>query len=216
MSALPLSIAARGESLFVNKLADLEAVFDDAYSTVVWRRAPLLLPDAAFGRWHSRLGRVLRELDASECRAHAIAGLCDLPIDSPLACDLASLGDLFATLTGARTLGLRIDSTDARTCPRFHVDNVALRMLCTYRGPGTDWLDDVDINRHKLGAGAEGLSDDASGLYCARAAIRNAATYDVVLLKGEHWPGNEGFGAVHRSPAVPAGKTRLLVSWDAV
>ncbi|GAL13442.1 hypothetical protein JCM19233_4444 [Vibrio astriarenae] len=34
------------------------------------------------------------------------------------------------------------------------------------------------------------------------------------LLKGESWYNNENMGLVHRSPAVPDGECRLLLTMD--
>ena len=36
----------------------------------------------------------------------------------------------------------------------------------------------------------------------------------VALVKGERWVGNEGRGLIHRSPALPAGERRLLLTLD--
>jgi hypothetical protein len=90
-------------------------------------------------------------------------------------------------------------------------------LLCTYRGPATEWLDDVCADRSKLGGGAGRLSDEASGLIRDRARVGRAEPFDLVLLKGCAWPGNELQGAIHRSPAVPTEVTpRVLVAIDAL
>jgi hypothetical protein len=183
MTAVSKLAAARGQSLCVRQLAELETVFDAAFSVIVWQRSRPSISSDAFAPWFARHGRFIREIRASECRAHLIAGLCDLPPASALACDLASLGDLFATLMGAERSGLRVEVTGQRMCPRLHVDNVALRMT--------------------------------SGLLRPGRVVRQMQAFDVGLLTSARWPGNEGYGAIHPSPAVPPGETRILVSWDA-
>ena len=58
-------------------------------------------------------------------------------------------------------VGLRLEIIERAMCPRFHVDHVGIRMLCTYRGPGTEWLDDEAADRNFLGARGSGLRSEA-------------------------------------------------------
>ncbi len=62
--------------------------------------------------------------------------------------------------------------------------------------------------------GGGGLPDHESGLYSNANDIQKLSIGDVALLKGESWIGNEGVCLVHRSPAVPYGTNRLLVTLD--
>ena len=102
-------------------------------------------------------------------------------------------------------------------CPRFHTDRVGIRLLCTYRGAATEWLDDVQADRSKLGGASSRLSDEASGLMRDPAQVGHAEPFDLVLLKGCAWPGNELKGAIHRSPAVPTHTApRVLITIDAL
>ena len=94
-----------------------------------------------------------------------------------------------------------------------HVDRVGVRMLVTYSGPGTEWLADADVDRARLGEAGQDLPDDQNGVMRPGAVIRSVAPFAVTLLKGEAWPGAEGFGAVHRSPD-PGGAPRALLRVD--
>lgn len=132
-----------------------------------------------------------------------------------LRADIGRLIELYVDLMECPSVGLRLEVVDRAMCPRFHVNRVALRLLVTYRGPATEWLDDAAADRGKLGAG--GLPDAQSGLIRDPLAIGRARPFDVVLLKGCQWPGNEARGAIHRSPAVPIGAApRVLLALDAV
>lgn len=132
-----------------------------------------------------------------------------------LAADLAFLTALCVDLLDCDRVGLRVEITDSATCPRFHVDRTGLRLLCTYRGPGTEWLADEDADRSRLGAGADGRPDACSGLLRAGARIHTVPPRAVALLKGSAWPGNADRGAIHRSPAVPRGTgPRVLAALD--
>ncbi|WP_020209950.1 DUF1826 domain-containing protein [Gilvimarinus chinensis] len=126
------------------------------------------------------------------------------------------LADMLICLLGAKAVGLRLCVTGTATCPRFHVDKLGCRLITTYSGPATEWLDNADIDRSKLGPGAEGKADENSGLYTKYNCIHQLKHGDVALLKGELWPGNEGKGIVHRSPALKLTQRRLFVTMDAI
>ena len=133
---------------------------------------------------------------------------------SPLCEDLAGLVDMFCCLFERERVGLRLTELDSAMCPRFHVDNVACRMITTYVGVATEWLPNTIVDRSRLGQGNHGRADHQSGLYQQEDAIQRLSTGDVALLKGEGWDGNEGRGLVHRSPSVPAGARRLVLTLD--
>lgn len=129
--------------------------------------------------------------------------------------DVEYLAGLFRDLFEADTLGLRLRTLDKAMCPRFHVDRVPARMVCTYGGPGTEWLPEGAMNREKLGHGACGKPDEDSGLILDPAAIRAMPAFAIGLMKGELWEGNAGRGAVHRSPRLaPEQPRRLLLTLD--
>ena len=96
---------------------------------------------------------------------------------------------------------------------RFHVDRVGVRMLVTYTGPGTQWLPHEHVDRRWLGSAGQDRPDEENGLMKSGAEVQQVNPFDVVLLKGEAWPGAERFGAVHRSPD-PLGEPRVLLRVD--
>jgi hypothetical protein len=52
---------------------------------------------------------------------------------------------------------------------------------------------------------------------CDPTRVGRAEPFDLVLLKGCAWPGNEQRGAIHRSPMVPTEvRPRVLVTIDAL
>jgi hypothetical protein len=207
---LPPSVRA------VREVADLADICLEGVQIAVLPRAI----DPVIARWldtaasERALGRGLR----TAVRAGETIGLDDLPPGAgrdALASDLAFLATLCVDLLDCDRVGLRVEITASATCPRFHVDRTGLRLLCTYRGPGTEWLADEDADRSRLGAGAAGRPDACSGLLRSGARIRTVPPFAVVLLKGSAWPGNEARGAIHRSPAVPCGAgPRVLVALD--
>lgn len=128
--------------------------------------------------------------------------------------DITLITEMLICLFDCQHAGLRLRLLEGAMCPRFHTDKLICRMLCSYSTVGTQWLDNAQIDRRKLGHGSGGLDDQHCGLYSGSDAVRSATAGDVLLLKGEAWPGNQGQGVVHRSPAVPDGNKRLLLTLD--
>ncbi|MDD3327842.1 MAG: DUF1826 domain-containing protein [Zoogloea sp.] len=131
-----------------------------------------------------------------------------------LADDLRLLADMLGELLDAPAIGLRMEIVRRAMCPRLHVDRVGVRMLCTYRGLGTEWVEDASVDRRFLGAASGGRPDEVSGLLRPGHRIESVPLFAVALLKGSLWQGNGGRGIVHRSPAVGEGP-RVLVALDA-
>jgi hypothetical protein len=126
--------------------------------------------------------------------------------------DVAHLIDVFSHLFELEHVGLRLSVLDKAMCPKFHVDHVPCRLISTYGGIGTQWLEDVFVDRRKLGSGSDGLSDEVSGLIVADLeVISTMPTYAIGLFKGSKWEGNELHGAVHRSPKLPENAPRRLL-----
>ncbi|MFI3136436.1 MAG: DUF1826 domain-containing protein [Methylococcaceae bacterium] len=141
--------------------------------------------------------------------------LAHLPGHRAFCADIATLSALYADLFGLQGIGLRLRTLDKPMCPKFHVDSVTCRLVCTYGGIGTEWLADNDVNRTKLGMGSGGLSDAESGFLLREDAIQTMSAYAIGLLKGSAWEGNEQHGAVHRSPQVTSqSPRRLLLTLD--
>jgi hypothetical protein len=123
--------------------------------------------------------------------------------------DLRGLANLFFSVSGGRDVVLRLETTDDDGCRRFHVDRTHLRLLCTYRGPGTEWLTDTQVDRTAQTSGAPNE--------CI-IRFREPSRFEpfwVGILKGDAFPGNAGLGLVHRSPQIAgSGQTRVLFCLD--
>ena len=108
---------------------------------------------------------------------------------------------------------LSIQRTDG--CRKIHTDYVSLRLLCTYAGPGTEWVPNADLVRENLGR--TDVDVDAANRSVIRrgAVLRSCAPGELLLLKGEAYPGNSSWGAAHRSPPIEArGESRLVLKLD--
>lgn len=109
-----------------------------------------------------------------------------------LEADLALLSDWFCRAASVKGFAVRLETATERTCPRFHQDNVRLRLLTTYRGPGVEW-------RCSTGEGP----------------IASARTGAVVLMKGRGWPARDA-PLLHRSPKASPSRPRWILAIDAV
>lgn len=212
----PVARAVRSRT--VRALADWTELFDPQVAMVVWERPadPLATRFAGDVLARAKLEHLLEvevaDLDRSELvPADALAA--DPVGGQAFLADVRTLAQAFADLVGASRLGVRLLRLDAPMCPRFHTDFVGVRLLTTYCGPGTEWLDDADVDRSRLGHRSGGEPDERSGLLRPGAVVRQLPEGAVGLLKGEAWPGNAAHGVVHRSPAV-RGHKRIVFSLD--
>lgn len=212
------TVTARSSWRIAGSAAELEALFLDDVNVVLWRRAaPLEDPRRLAAAMLAAAGYAMScRVDGATLHGLPLLPLRDGSLRDALTTDLAETVELFATLTGAPVVGLRLASLASAMCPRFHVDRVALRLVCTGFGPGTEWVDDRHVERRWLGGRCPAERDPATGMLREGARIECAGVLDVVLMKGELWPGNAGRGAVHRSPPVPAATRRLVLTLDAL
>ena len=170
-----------------------------------------------YARWLAERGRLLplRLITEPEALAAQLqAELPEHPQREAFLTDVSLLTDMFTCLLDMETVGVRISLLKQAMCPRFHVDRIGARMVCTYLGAGTEWLADEQVDRSKLGHGSNGLPDHQSGLYPRHIKPQQVKTGDVLIMKGDTWPGQEGHGVVHRSPACNESTPRLFLSLD--
>ncbi len=187
----------------VPELADLVEIFDSGMQVCAWRREI----DPAIEAYLSGLHQA-GELQVIETLSPAAQPRLDcLPVGpgrASLIDDLSVLSEVVCELLGCPAVGLRLARVGHAMCPGWHVDRASIRFVCTYQGPGTQWLDDQDVDRRDLHSGRMG-----------EGAFIQAVPGEIVMLKGALWQGNDAFGAVHRSPELaPDAALRVLVTLD--
>ncbi|MEL7174237.1 MAG: DUF1826 domain-containing protein, partial [Pseudomonadota bacterium] len=132
-----VGVADEPEGLFVIRQPDCAAA--------IWQRSPI----PSFQSWLDGLApdqlpraRMILRPDAVHA---ALTETCDLagtpagPERDRLIDDTAALAAMFAKLTRAPYLRLRYDVVTTNACRKFHVDAVVARLVCTYRGTGTQY-----------------------------------------------------------------------------
>jgi hypothetical protein len=121
----------------------------------------------------------------------------------PIRAVLADVGcqlQRFVTTTRAPLVALRLEAVADDACRRLHHDNVAQRLVCTYRGPGTEYLPRA--------------REDALGR--ERVAVpprwlEQVPRFVAALFTGTRLPGARPI--LHRSPPVAgSGTVRLLLT----
>ncbi|AEB60898.1 DUF1826 domain-containing protein [Ectopseudomonas mendocina] len=211
MYALKLAPAPR--QVLAEDIQVLGEVLHDGVNLAVWqRRLPAQITDfaeALLAQGEPLAQSITLELaqaDSEPNLAGLVAQYADLPGQAAFLADVAWLVRAYACLLDARRIGLRLRALDKAMCPRFHVDHVPLRLITSYAGVGSDWLEEGAMPRSGLGQPSAEPQD-------AR-LIQRLDSGHVALAKGEKWQGNEGRGLIHRSPQPLAGERRLLLTLD--
>jgi len=126
-----------------------------------------------------------------------ISGMPEGPDRDWLIDDVEALTQKFAALMGAEYVRLRLQAITTNACRKFHIDAITCRLLCTYRGSGTQY-----------GTSSNGEDPDR---------IFDAPKGAAVMLRGSLWPTEPAAGLLHRSPPIEGtGETRLVLVLDPI
>jgi hypothetical protein len=111
--------------------------------------------------------------------------------------DIIGLADILSDLMNARYLRLRLDVVTTNGCRKFHIDVATARLVCTYRGTGTQY-----------GVSSDG--DDPRRVFTVQ-------TGAPILLRGTLRPTEPPSSLLHRSPPIEGtGETRFVLVLDPV
>lgn len=185
------------------KPADLNAFFEPHCAAAIWRRQS----SPGFQEWINNVdpanlphGRIT--LHHQDVR-RAVTSFCDLA-DTPVCAqrerlvdDVATLSSTFADLMNATYLRLRLAVVTTNACRKFHIDAITARLICTYRGLGTQYgISHADLDPSRIFIMPTGAP---------------------ILLRGTGWPEHPSVGLLHRSPPIiGTGETRLVLVLDPV
>jgi hypothetical protein len=175
----------------------LHAIRDEACNLAIWRRAPI-------GDWSAllagdprdiRLEATPESLPALLHAALSAHGFAAAALHAALLEDAALLARHFCAALDFTRFELRLEVVRTDSCRKFHADYVRARLITTYSGEGTDWLDEADAAR--VAAGGEPQQ------------INRMAAFDVGLFKGKLATDHP---AIHRSPPIAGtGAARLMM-----
>lgn len=181
----------------------LSAIQSPGCAAAIWKRAPL----ERFQSWidgvapeHLPRARVVLRPHAVHnalTELFASSGLPDCEERAMLVDDISALADMFSDTMRAPYLRLRLGVITTNACRRFHIDAVTARLVCTYRGTGTQY----------------GVSTDGE----EPRQVFTVPTGSPILLRGTLWPETPTSGLLHRSPPIEGtGETRLVLVLDPV
>jgi hypothetical protein len=175
----------------------LRAIADADCNLAIWERAgfadfgPLVAGDPEDIRFETALA----DLPALLLAALTESGFAAPHLHATLVNDAALLARHFCDALELVRIELRLEVVRTDACRKFHADYVRARLITTYHGEGTDWLDDADAAR--VAAGAEPLR------------INRMRAFDVGLFKGKLGTDHP---TIHRSPPIAeSGGARLLM-----
>ena len=186
-----------------DSIEGLNAVKQPLVPAAIWRRTPL----SKFQTWIDSLpdkelpsARIALPLDAIQralMEVMQISGMQACVQREMLIDDIAALANVFADINQTKFLRLRLEAITGNACSKFHIDAVTTRLVCTYRGPGTQYC----------------FSADGTDL----SSIFDVPTSSPIVMRGTLWPNKERSGFLHRSPPIEgSGKTRLLLVLDPI
>lgn len=181
----------------------MESFRDPACAAALWdREVPAEPLEWLAGLGASLLpsGRVVLRASAIRETARHLCDVAGMPKGAPsdwLIDDIANLAERFASLMGATYLRLRLEAVATNACRKFHLDAIKGRLVCTYRGTGTQY-----------GTSVNGEDPDQ---------IFTVPTGAPILLRGTLWPPEPEAGLLHRSPPIEGtGETRLVLVLDPI
>lgn len=183
--------------------AALSVFLQPGCAAAIWRRQPppevQSWLDGIDGEALPRARVILPPHAVGEAVQHLfdIANLPDGTERAWLQKDIVGLADIFSDLMNARYLRLRLDAVTTNACRKFHIDAVTARLVCTYRGTGTQY-----------GISTEGHEPRR---------VFTTQTGAPIVLRGTLWPAEPSSGLLHRSPPIEGtGETRLVLVLDPV
>lgn len=181
----------------------LKAIKDDACAAAIWRRQPL----KTFQDWIDSLAPTqlprARMILCPELVHQALSEIVEvsgLPASleqEMLVDDISALAHMFSSVMETPYLRLRLDVINNNACRKFHTDAVKARLVCTYRGTGTQY----------------GIATQLAEPAC----VFTVPTSSPILLRGTLWPTQPASSLRHRSPQIEGtGQTRLVLVLDPV
>ena len=111
--------------------------------------------------------------------------------------DITRLSKVFSNLMNVHYIRLRMEVVSTNSCRKFHIDAVKGRLICTYRGQGTQYGMSMDGNDPEK--------------------FKTTPTGSPILLRGTLWTDDNSRLILHRSPPIEGtGETRFVFVIDPI
>jgi hypothetical protein len=214
----PAPTGAIGPITLTADADDLDAILDEEVQLVMWRRPGVLgavtaLADPALT--FKALPHFLGLVDPAKATATVRDALLAQPARAlndaqigELAADIGDLTQRFAALATPGMIRVRLERLRDNGCAFWHADSVPFRLVTTYRGPCTEYVEpafgQATLKRRKVDS----------------KHAKSMTHHDVALFKGRG-PSKVGDpllghpGIVHRSPRIEgSGVSRVVLVLD--
>lgn len=192
-----MTLAALSRAITAPDADVLQAIHRNHVSLAIWERtappsiAALSLDKVANIRFQSPVAELPCRLET----AMADGGYEQSISRDALIADIAVVAEHFAAVMELSDVEIRLEHVVTNACRKFHGDYVTARLICTYVGPGTQWLDPEDPGNCDCGDPHD---------------IRQLGSGDIGLFKGHLWSAEAP--AIHRSPPIEgSGEERLVL-----
>jgi hypothetical protein len=180
-----------------------DALRKDGVGAAIWHRDF----DSALSDWLDAVspndlpnGRILTAIEDLPDAVESLVQTGNLqtgPFRASLAADIVMLAQRFAVVGGADCVDIRLEAVTTNACRRYHYDQVPLRLVATYRGPGTQLVP----HEYRDRALADQIDYDGP--------LRELPRYSAAIFRGV--AGNAQ-GVLHRSPPIEGtDQARLLL-----
>lgn len=124
--------------------------------------------------------------------------------------DITELLNTFSQISKSPTVRVSLSYVTNDQCRVFHTDIMDLRMLCTYYGQGTLWVENDNVNWKEYGC-----CHEEDKIIIDSTQVHQILPFDVALLKGALYPDNTINAVLHRSPAIEdLNRKRILLRFD--
>ena len=119
---------------------------------------------------------------------------------------MSEISNAFCDTLGNNSICFSLETS--RSCKRYHIDNVPMRLIVTYYGKGTEWLPPFASNYN---AYYNGEINRKIVKYTNEKKFMRS--WDIAIFKGHKFKG-EGDRILHRTPDVAQNKLSLLMRLD--
>jgi hypothetical protein len=203
---MPLNIqsqhAISDQHLISDSPLILQDILDDAHNLTIWQRvAPFDAADLVGNE--DAAARVTIALDSIAVTLNTAlveGGFPEGMALQNLITDIEKLCALYQPIADTPKLEVRLEVVSGNACRKFHGDYVKNRLITSYKGSGTQWLDRDDASRVQQGDEPQTIHQLSCG--------------DVGIFKGRLATDHP---AIHRSPPIAgSGERRLVLAIDPV
>lgn len=191
-------LLAQSSAILSQDSSILSAIDDPKYNIVIWQRPRLPFDAASFITDTSQSIQLIVSAQGPEAplrKALDDHGFVDHAGRDDLISDIINLCAAFQPIANTSHIEIRLKIIEDDACYKFHADYVSARLITTYVGPGTQWLEQHDADR---------VADSLEPI-----EIKEVAAGDVAIFKGKS---STVTPAIQRTPPIKgSGQYRLML-----